>query len=132
VVGIVIVSHSRKLAEGVKELLDQMVKGNVKVELVGGVTAEPGTLGMSPMSVKEAIVKVMDSEGVLIIGDMGSAILSSKTAIKMLAPEMKEKVVIADAPLVEGSFAAAVEISAGGGLEDAKRAAEESKSLRKI
>ena len=131
-VGVVVVSHSRRLAEGVKELLDQMVKGNVRVEFVGGVPSEPRLMGTDPMGVKEAIVRVMDSSGVLIIGDLGSAIISSKTAIKMLPNEIRNKVVIADAPLVEGSFAAAVEISSGGGLDDAKRAAEDAKGLRKI
>jgi dihydroxyacetone kinase phosphotransfer subunit len=131
-VGLVVVSHSRRLAEGVKELLDQMVKANVRVEFVGGAPLEPRLIGTDPIGVKEAIIRVMDSSGVLIIGDLGSAIISSKAAIKMLPHEIRDKVVIADAPLVEGSFAAAVEISAGGGLDDAKKAAEDAKNLRKI
>ncbi len=131
-VGIVIVSHSKRLAEGVKELLNQAVKGNVIVESVGGLTIDPKVIGTDPLAIKRAILHVMDRGGVLIVCDLGSAIISSKAAIKMLPKEIGEKVTIADAPLVEGSFAAAVEISSGGSLNDAKNAAEDSKNLRKV
>jgi len=131
-VGIVIVSHSKKLAEGVKELVEQMVSERINMEVVGGISRAPGKLGTDPLKVKEVIAKVMDNDGVLIFGDLGSAILGSKAAIKMLPQDIREKVVIVNAPLVEGVFAAAVELSVGGKLEEAKRAAEESRNLLKI
>ncbi len=131
-VGIVIISHSKKLAEGVKELVLQMVREGVKIEAVGGVAADPKALGTDPLRVKEAIEKVFDEKGVLIVGDFGSAILSARVALKMLPEEKRKLVAIANAPLVEGAFAAAVEASTGGDLESVKEAAEEARNLKKI
>ncbi|MCD6458046.1 MAG: PTS-dependent dihydroxyacetone kinase phosphotransferase subunit DhaM [Thermoproteales archaeon] len=131
-VGIVIVSHSKKLAEGVKELIEQMVKGEVKIEAVGGVAVDPKALGTDPLRVKEAILKVMDEKGVLILGDFGSAILSARMALNMLPQEIKDKIAIANAPLVEGAFTAAVEASTGEDLETVKKVAEEARNLKKI
>ncbi|RLE77478.1 MAG: PTS mannose transporter subunit IID [Thermoprotei archaeon] len=131
-VGIVIISHSKKLAEGVKELVEQMVKGDVKIEAVGGVAVDPNALGTDPIRVKEAIMKVMDEQGVLILGDFGSAILSARVALNMIPPEIRSKIAIANAPLVEGAFVAAVEASTGENLETVKKAAEEARNLRKL
>ncbi len=130
-VGLVLVSHNKKLADDVKELVEQMVKGKVKIESVGGTSADPNVLGTDPLLVKNAIEKAYDN-GVVILGDFGSSILSAKTAINMLPNEIKPNTVIADAPLVEGAFAAAVAASVGGSIADVKKAAEDAKRLEKL
>ncbi|PMP90143.1 MAG: PTS mannose transporter subunit IID [Caldisphaera sp.] len=130
-VGLVIVSHNKKLADSIKEIVEQMIKGKVKIESVGGTSNDPNVLGTDPILIKNAIEKAYDN-GVVILGDFGSSILSSKTAINMLNNDIKHNVVIADAPLVEGAFAAAVSASIGGSITDVKKAAEDAKNLRKI
>jgi phosphocarrier protein FPr len=130
-VGIVIVSHSRKLADSVKELVEQMVKGKVKIEAVGGTSKDPNVLGTDPIMIRDAIERAYDN-GVVIIGDFGSSILSARTAIGLLSNDIRGNVVIADAPLVEGAFAAAVSASVGSPLTEVKKAAEEAKKLEKL
>ncbi|MGC9108622.1 MAG: PTS-dependent dihydroxyacetone kinase phosphotransferase subunit DhaM, partial [Infirmifilum sp.] len=82
-VGLVIVSHNKKLADSIKEIVEQMIKGKVKIESVGGTSNDPNVLGTDPILIKNAIEKAYDN-GVVILGDFGSSILSSKTAINML------------------------------------------------
>lgn len=128
-VGIVIVAHSRKLADGTKELAEQMVQGKVSIAAAGGVS---DVIGTDSILIKKAIEKVYSDDGVLILVDFGSAVLSSKAAIELLEPEKRGKVLIANAPLVEGTFVAAVEASIGKGLDEVKKAAEESKDIKKV
>ena len=133
VVGIVIVSHSPRVAESVKELIIKLVNDpNLKIEAVGGVPGDPNAFGTDPLKVREAILRVYDGDGVVVIGDIGSAIIGSKVAIKMLPPDVKEKVVIADAPLIEGAFLAAFEATTGSDLEQVKKAAEEAYKMNKL
>lgn len=128
-IGIVIVSHSQKLAEGIKEIIEQMVHGKIPVACAGGVA---GVLGTDTSLIKKAIESVYSDDGVLILVDFGSAVISSKAAISLLEPEKRNKVVIADAPLVEGAFIAAVEASIGKNLEEVKKAAEAARNMKKI
>ncbi|WP_455367848.1 dihydroxyacetone kinase phosphoryl donor subunit DhaM [[Eubacterium] cellulosolvens] len=127
--GIVIVSHSKKLAEGVKELIEQMSGGKILVSCAGGSGSR---LGTDATMIMKAIEKVYSDEGVLIFIDFGSAILSAKTAITFLESEKRSRVLIADAPLVEGSFVASVEASMGKALEDVLHSVIESKNLKKV
>jgi len=128
-VSIVVVAHSQKLAEGVRELAEQMVKGKVHIACAGGVT---DVLGTDAALIKKAIEEVYSDDGVLILVDFGSAVVSSRAAIALLDPEKQDKVAIADAPLVEGTFVAAVEASLGKGLEEVKAAAERAKEMKKL
>src|SRR6266566_1549046 len=105
-VGIVIVSHSETLATGVRELAAEMAGPDVKLELAGGL-AEAGALGTDAVRVAEAI---------------GRAVLSAETALDFLTPEQRERVLLCEAPLVEGAVAAAVAARLGEPL--AKVAAE--------
>ena len=115
-VGIVIVAHSRKLAEGVKELADQMSQGRVSIVAAGGLDNN-NTIGTSVDRILKAINDAYQDEGVLVLMDLGSAVLSTKMAIQMLPPEKQAKVVMSEAPIVEGSIAAVVEASIGSTLE---------------
>src|SRR5438094_9693146 len=106
-VGIVIVSHSGTLAEGVRELAAEMAGPDVKLELAGGL-AEEGALGTDAVRVMEAIDRADSGGGVLVLMDPGSPVLSAETALDFLTPEQRESVLLCEAPLVEGAVAAAV------------------------
>ncbi|HEX6681143.1 MAG TPA: dihydroxyacetone kinase phosphoryl donor subunit DhaM [Gaiellaceae bacterium] len=106
-VGLVIVSHSGMLATGVRELAAEMAGPDVKIELAGGL-AEEGALGTDAVRVSEAIARADSGDGVLVLMDLGSAVLSAETALDLLAPEERDRVLLCEAPLVEGAVAAAV------------------------
>jgi len=113
-VGIVIVSHSAKLAEGVRELADQMVQGKVLMAAAGGIDDPEQPIGTDAMKVLEGIQSVYSDDGVVILMDLGSALLSAEMALEFLEPEQRENVYLSAAPLVEGVMAAAVQASIGG------------------
>ena len=113
-VGIVIVSHSAKLAEGVYELADQMVQGRVPMATAGGIDDAEQPIGTDAMKVLEAIQAVYSDDGVVILMDLGSALLSAEMALEFLDSEQRENVYLSSAALVEGTMAAAVQASIGG------------------
>src|SRR2546428_7928667 len=121
-VGLVIVSHSSQLARGVAELAGQMTRGTVLVAAAGG--AGGTVLGTSADIIFEAIQAVDNPSGVLILLDMGSAILSAEMALEMLPDEQRQHVQLSFAPLVEGAINAANEAAMGGTLAKVKQAAE--------
>ena len=90
-VSLVLVSHSRQLAEGVRELAAQMTQGKVKIAVSGG-TAD-GRLGTDATAILAAIEEVRGPEGVLILVDLGSAVLSTQMAIEQL-PDGKGRVIL--------------------------------------
>ncbi|MFT7585355.1 MAG: phosphoenolpyruvate-protein phosphotransferase/dihydroxyacetone kinase phosphotransfer subunit, partial [Cellvibrionaceae bacterium] len=130
-VGIVIISHSQTLAEGVLELVNQMTQGEVPVAIAGGITV-PGedkpVLGTDPMKIFEAIQAVDQSDGVLLLMDMGSALMNAEMAVELLDEAVQSRVMLCEAPLVEGAVAAAVQAKIGGTLADV--AAEARGALR--
>ena len=89
-VGIVIVSHSKQLALGVQELAVQMVQGNVPLAVAAGIDDAENPLGTDPMQVYEAIASVFSNDGVLVLMDLGSALMSAEMAIEFL-PETQRK-----------------------------------------
>ena len=121
-VGIVIVSHSGTLAEGVRELAAEMAGPDVKLELAGGL-AEEGALGTDAVRVVEAIGRADTGDGVLVLMDLGSAVLSAETALDFLTPEQRESVLLCEAPLVEGTVAAAVAARLGEPLAEVAKEA---------
>ena len=129
-VGLVIVSHSYDVAKGVKELSMQMVQSDIKIIDAGGMSN--GEIGTDPNKIRDAILAADTGEGAVILVDLGSAIMSSEMAIEFLDADQQERVVIADAPVVEGSIIAAVQASIGGSLEEVKTAAEECRNLNKL
>ena len=130
-VTLVIVSHSAKLAEGVAELASQMNAGQVQVVAVGG--ADDGRLGTSPTRIHSALSQATQGGGeALILLDLGSALLSSTLALELLPEEARARVALAEAPLVEGAFLAALEAATGGDLGAVKSAAEESRMMKKM
>ena len=127
-VGIVIVSHSAKIAEGIKELALQMAIGYEGLYTAGGL--EDGSIGTDAVRIMEAIQNADQGDGVVVLADLGSGIISAETAIDML--EGAVKVQIADAPIVEGAIIAAVEASIGNPFEQVLSETEKTREFRKI
>lgn len=140
-VGIVIVAHSRTLAEGAAELGRQMGVGEVRVEPAGGDV--DGGLGTSVELVERAVRAADQGAGVVLLADIGSSVLTAKTFIEDAedAADAGDSgaaheaaaldVVFADAPLVEGVVAAASAAAGGAGLAAVARAAAEAYDFRK-
>ena len=126
--GIVIISHSSKIAEGVCDLALQMAPGFSSLIPVGGL--EDGTLGTDPVRIMEAIRHVDQGDGVVLLADLGSGIMSAEAAMELLEGDIS--VWIADAPLVEGAVVAVVEASAGASPEEVIRAAESTRGENKL
>ncbi|TPW70900.1 dihydroxyacetone kinase phosphoryl donor subunit DhaM [Schumannella sp. 10F1B-5-1] len=120
-VGIVVVSHSAKIAEGVVELAGQMADG-VAIVAAGGT--DEGGIGTSFDKVGTAIGEADSGEGVVILCDLGSAIMTAETALDFLDDADRARVVIADAPIVEGAVAAAVAARTGGDRDAVLAAAQ--------
>jgi PTS hybrid protein len=127
VVGIVVVSHSPELARGVADLAGELAGSDVAVEAVGG--GPDGRLGTDGERVRAAITRADSGDGVILLGDLGSAILTIRHVLESRAHNHARLV---DAPLVEGTLAAAVCASAGLGLDDVAKAAEEARDARKL
>jgi multiphosphoryl transfer protein len=116
-VGIVVVSHSRRLAEAAVELALQMVRGTPPpIEIAAGL--DNHVLGTDAARVKEAIDRAASTEGVLILMDLGSAVLSSELALELRGDVPDCPIVLSDAPLVEGLVAAVTLAAAGASLAE--------------
>jgi phosphoenolpyruvate-protein phosphotransferase/dihydroxyacetone kinase phosphotransfer subunit len=125
-VGLVLVSHSRSLAEAAVDLIRRTAGPNLSIVCSGGVGDHREELGTDAIEIQEAIASVYSEDGVLVLMDMGSAILSAETARDLLDPELQEKVVLTSAPLVEGGIAAGIQAQLGASIADAAKAARES------
>src|ERR671936_1249119 len=117
-VGIVIVSHSATLAAGVRELAAEMAGPDVRLEVAGGIESPEPALGTDAVRVAEVIGHADAGDGVVVLMDLGSAVLSAETALDLLTPEQRESVLLCEAPLVEGAVAAAVAARLGASLEE--------------
>jgi dihydroxyacetone kinase phosphotransfer subunit len=102
-IGLLIISHSAAVARGVKELADQMAKGQVKIAAAGGT--HDGALGTSADLITAALDELKGVSAILALVDMGSAVMSAEMALEMSGTTF----LISGAPLVEGALVAAVE-----------------------
>ncbi|NJN55240.1 MAG: PTS-dependent dihydroxyacetone kinase phosphotransferase subunit DhaM [Anaerolineae bacterium] len=131
-VSIVIVSHSQQLAAGVRELARQMVQDQVAIAAAGGIDDPENPIGTDAMQILAAIEAVYSDDGVVVLMDLGSALLSAEMALEFLAPEQQAKVYLCAAPLVEGAVVAAVQAAAGSPvtavIEEAMRALQPKQS----
>lgn len=128
-VGLVIVSHSWKIAEGIVDLAMQMAADHKHIIAAGGL--EDKEIGTDATRIMEAVKEADEGDGVVILADLGSGIMSAETAIELLEDEGIE-VKIADAPVVEGAIAAAVEAVTDGDLSSVIAAAEEARGECKL
>ena len=125
-----IVSHSPKIAEGVVELAEQMAE-EVRVLPAGGT--DDGEIGTSATRIADAISAADSGDGVLVLVDLGSAVISTRMAIDELLPdELRGRVRISEGPVVEGAVIGAVQASTGSSLEEVATAAARAATLPKV
>lgn len=122
-VGLVVVSHSPKIVEGVKELASQMTPEKIPIAISGGTS--DGRLGTDYQEIMTMINEVYSEDGVIILYDLGSALMSAEMAKDSLPPDKQNNIFILKVPLVEGAITAAVEISLGKDINSIKNAFKE-------
>ena len=125
-VGIVVVSHSRPLAEAAVAMARQMLtSADVAIEVAAGT--DDGGFGTDAVAISTAIGAADSGDGVVVFMDLGSAVMSAETALELLDDDVRERVVLSPGPLVEGLVGAVV-VAAGGG-DRARVAAEALRGL---
>ncbi|WP_437490022.1 phosphoenolpyruvate--protein phosphotransferase [Sorangium sp. So ce1014] len=127
-VGLVLVSHSRALAEATETLARQMTGESVAIACAAGTGDGGAELGTDATAIAAAIERVCGPAGAVVLMDLGSAILSAETALELVDPELGSRTRLTGGPIVEGAVAAAVRAAAGGTLDqvaaDARQALE--------
>ncbi|MDT2677693.1 dihydroxyacetone kinase phosphoryl donor subunit DhaM [Enterococcus dongliensis] len=113
---ILLVSHSQKITDGIKEIIEQMAQSDsLQIFSLGGTS--DGELGSDPMKIIDVINEADSIEKFFVFADLGSAVLSAELAFDMLEEAQQEKYVLVDAPLVEGAFAAGITASVSDDVE---------------
>lgn len=127
-VGIVVVSHSERAAEGIREIAREM-GGDARIEAVGGTG--DGRIGTTPGPIREAVEAVGDDgKGVVVLVDLGSAVMNAELALEEAAVD---DAVVADAPVLEGTLNAAVAATAPNAtVEEVREAAEGAANVSKL
>ncbi|MEG0296955.1 MAG: dihydroxyacetone kinase phosphoryl donor subunit DhaM [Clostridium sp.] len=120
-VGIVLVSHSEKIVEGVKELAMQMAPDAI-VSTAGGT--KDNRIGTDIDKISDAINDVYSEDGVLVLFDLGSAFMNTEMAIEFLDDDRKDRVIIVDTAIVEGGITAIIESSIGKSIQEIKESVE--------
>lgn len=130
--GLVLISHSGTLVDGLREMVAQVAGDEVAVGIAGGT--DDGRLGTSAPRIAAALQSTLakSPEGVLVLLDLGSAALSLELALEDLEPLERERVHVSEAPLVEGAILAAVQASVGASLAEVAAAAEGAAAMTKI
>lgn len=117
-VNLLLVSHSKVLAKSVAELAQQMVSsGEVKISIAAGIGEDHQEIGTNAVEIAESIQGIYTDDGVLVLMDLGSAVLSAQMALDLIPPEVCQKVRICPAPFIEGAVVAAAQASSGSNLE---------------
>jgi multiphosphoryl transfer protein len=124
-IGIVIVSHSLKLAEGVRDLANQMTQRKAEIAIAAGIDDPADPLGTDASQIFQAIESVYSDDGVVVFMDLGSAILSAETALDFFPEDQRENIYLCEAPLVEGVLSAAVQASNNADIDSVLREARE-------
>lgn len=131
-IGLVIVSHSAKLAAGVHELAAQMAGDQVGISQAGGLSDDDETLGTDAFKILSAIEEVWCEDGVLLLMDLGSSVMSAELALEMLPEQQRQSCILSNAPLVEGAIVAALHASLGEPLQAVNAVAEAALSTPKL
>ena len=129
-VGIVVVSHSAQIAAGTVELARQMAGPDLRIEGTGGIA--DGSLGTDAAAIMAAIEAADGGAGVVVLVDLGSAVLATQTALELLGDGVAARVRLSGGPLVEGAVVAALQASIGDALDAVHAAAEGAASLPKL
>ncbi len=130
--GLVLVSHSETLVDGLRDMVAQVAGDDVPLATAGGT--EDGRLGTSAPRIAAALRTVLDAgvDHALVLLDLGSAALSLELAIEELSDADRGRVRISEAPLVEGAVLAAVQASVGAGIDDVAAAADGAATMAKL
>jgi phosphocarrier protein FPr len=129
-VGIVVVSHSAQIASGVVDVAREMCGGkDVRLVAAGGMA--DGSLGTDAVLIAEAIAQADTGAGVVIMADLGSAVLSAKMALSMIDEGLAGRTLLSGGPLVEGAFQAAIQAAAGDSVADVLWASRRAASMQK-
>lgn len=124
-INIVVVSHSALLARGIEQLAQPMMcRHGCRLALAAGGDDEQHPIGTDAVNVVEAIESVADGAGILVLMDLGSALLNAEVALDLLEPELASRVRLCAAPLVEGTLAAVVAANSGASLEQVSAQAQ--------
>lgn len=115
--GILLISHSKKITDGLKEMIEEMTGTNSQVEILSLGGTDDGRLGTSAIKILEGIEACELSENIFLFCDIGSAILSAEVAMEMASDNLQDKLFLVDAPLIEGAFSAAITASVGASKE---------------
>ena len=126
-VSLILLSHSRKIVEGVKELAEEMAQ-DVPIFISGG--NNEGGLGSSYELTKDAVEKALGPDGVIILFDLGSSFMTAELVLDELDEKVRERIKIVKAPLVEGAVIAAVQISIGSSLEEVEAVLKEIEMIK--
>ncbi|WP_438019596.1 phosphoenolpyruvate--protein phosphotransferase [Sorangium sp. So ce315] len=116
-VGLVLVSHSRALAEATEALARQMTGESVAIACAAGAGEGGAELGTDATAIAAALERVCGPAGAVVLMDLGSAILSAETALELVEPELGARTRLSGGPIVEGAVAAAVRAAAGGTVD---------------
>ncbi len=125
-VGLVIVSHSSKLAEGVTDLARMMAR-SVPIAAAGGL--EDGSFGTSFEKISNAVDEVYSDDGVIMLMDMGSAVMTAEMVIESMEGR---KIVMADCPIAEGAVTGTVSAESGSTLEEILEELEQVGTQKKL
>ena len=130
-IGLVLVSHSRELARAALELAVGLVPGlDVRVELAAGRSG--GGLGTDATEIAAAVGRADDGDGILVLTDLGSGIMSAETALELLDPGVAARVRLSPAPLVEGLVGAYAAAGIGKTLDDVAAEAETAIEAKRV
>lgn len=131
-VGLVLISHSRSVVDGLRDMVAQVAGAAVAVETAGGT--DDGRLGTSAPRITTALRAALATspEGVVVLLDLGSAALSLDLALEELEPADRARVRISEAPLVEGAVLAAVQASVGASIAEVEAAAAAAATMAKL
>ncbi|MDN4647303.1 dihydroxyacetone kinase phosphoryl donor subunit DhaM [Curtobacterium sp. PsM8] len=113
-VGILVVSHSAAVAQGTVDIARQMA-GDVQLVAAGGT--DEGGIGTSFEAITAGIEQLAGADGIVVLCDLGSAYLTTDTALDFLDDEVRARVHVSKAPVVEGTVAAAVAAQTGGAVD---------------
>ncbi|MFP4198163.1 MAG: dihydroxyacetone kinase phosphoryl donor subunit DhaM [Halanaerobium sp.] len=128
-VNILIISHSLKIAEGTKELAEEMKQAELDIQIAGGTNN--GQLGTDADLIEKKLKEMDFTDGIIVLADLGSAVMSFKMVKEWLPEEKQDKIKLADAPIVEGAVLGAVEASFGKSLEEVLAAIEKKSIIKK-
>lgn len=128
-VGILIVSHSKEIAEGTKKMANQMKQEDIPLEAVGGT--KDGHLGTDADMIYKKLEDIEKDDGLIILTDLGSSVMNVEMAIENFSEEIHQKIRIANAPIVEGAIYGAVEASLNHDIDQVLSAIETIKLLDK-